>query len=192
MQDRPSTLRRLISIKPTGGHVSESRPPANASTDLSHSDELGTADLDVSVPGRQPLSVLVLILRSDGKTLILERQGWPGFWQSVTGGVEWGESLLAAAQRELYEETGLTPISLLDRQVNRRFEIFPQYRHKYPPHVRFNEEREFIAYVDQNSQVRIDPREHVAYRWVDLDEAINVCLSWSNQMALRLYRWQLG
>ena len=139
---------------------------------------------------RRAESVLVLIIRADGQTLILERCGWPGFWQSVTGGIEWNESRDEAAARELYEETGLKPRHLLARGVLRQFEIFPQYRHKYPTDVRFNREHEYIAFVDMDSKVRLDPSEHIAYQWVSVSEATRLCLSWSNQLALRNYHWE--
>ena len=179
----------------TGGRVSESRQIPNAQA---HRQGTQRADLvqqrqqQGGQSGRQAVSVLVLILREDGKTLILERASWPGFWQSVTGGVEWGEATQAAALRELAEETTLTPLHMIDRRVVRRFEIFPQYRHKYPSHIRFNEEHEFIARVPLSASVNIDPKEHVDYAWVSVDEAIARCLSWSNQMALRAYQWEFG
>lgn len=149
----------------------------------------------LSDPANEPRraeSVLVLILRPDGQTLMLERQGWPGFWQSVTGGVEWGEAHQDAAVRELKEETGLTATSIASRGIQRRFEIFQQYRYKYSADTRFNLEHEYIAYVDQASIVQIDSREHVDYRWVDLGEAIQLSLSWSNRLALRNLMWELA
>ena len=39
--------------------------------------------------------------------LLLERTRPRGFWQSVTGSLEWGEGAMAAARREVFEETGL-------------------------------------------------------------------------------------
>ena len=139
---------------------------------------------------RRAESVLVLIMRCDGQTLMLERCGWPGFWQSVTGGIEWNEDQDDAAARELLEETGLYPTRLQTRGVQRQFEIFPQYRHKYPADIRFNREHEYIAHVDLDCSVRLDPSEHVAYRWVSIPEAISMCLSWSNRLALRNYYWE--
>ena len=54
-----------------------------------------------------PVSVLVLVHTADLQVLLLERADHPGFWQSVTGSQDAGETLLQTAQRELAEETGI-------------------------------------------------------------------------------------
>lgn len=48
-------------------------------------------------------------IRAAGKVLLLHvpaTEGHPGFWQPITGGIEGNESILEAAVREVFEETG--------------------------------------------------------------------------------------
>jgi ADP-ribose pyrophosphatase YjhB (NUDIX family) len=52
--------------------------------------------------------VLIVIYTDGGEFLLLERRRPAGFWQSVTGSLEWGEMPTRAARRELIEETGIT------------------------------------------------------------------------------------
>ncbi|MGW8310783.1 MAG: NUDIX domain-containing protein, partial [Thiogranum sp.] len=40
---------------------------------------------------KRPESVLVVIYTASGEVLMLERQQPAGYWQSVTGSLEWGE-----------------------------------------------------------------------------------------------------
>lgn len=54
---------------------------------------------------KQPISVLVLIY-SGNQALLIRRADGDDLWQSVTGSVEEGETLLQTAQREVLEETG--------------------------------------------------------------------------------------
>jgi len=56
---------------------------------------------------KRPESVLVVVYTRAGEVLMLRRTSPRGFWQSVTGSLEWGELPAHAAARELYEETGL-------------------------------------------------------------------------------------
>ena len=90
---------------------------------------------------KQPVSVLVLIYGTDGRILLLERADRPGFWQSVTGSLEAGETPLQAALREVGEETGLQQTAtqaLYDWQHSSEYEIYAHWRHRYAPGVTRN------------------------------------------------------
>ncbi|MEL7644780.1 MAG: NUDIX domain-containing protein [Anaerolineaceae bacterium] len=56
--------------------------------------------------------VLVFPLNPDGQVLLLQgspgKRIWAGLWNGIGGHVEAGESVLDAARRELWEESGLT------------------------------------------------------------------------------------
>lgn len=70
-------------------------------------------DTDNSTVERQPkVSVILVIWRDESRTelLLQERLKNPyyGFWGYPTGKVRWGETILAAAERELLEETNLS------------------------------------------------------------------------------------
>ena len=134
-----------------------------------------------------PVSVLVVIHAADLQVLLLERADHPGFWQSVTGSQDAGESLRDTAVREVAEETGIDANAhhLCDWELRNVYEIYPQWRHRYAPGVTHNTEHVFGLTVPAGMQVRLAPREHLHYRWLPLDEAIGQVFSWSNADALR-------
>ena len=88
---------------------------------------------------KQPVSVLVVIHDPGLHILLLERAAHPGYWQSVTGSREGNESLVATAVREVAEETGIDcrPADLANWHLSNRFEIFAEWRDRYPDGVTF-------------------------------------------------------
>ena len=133
---------------------------------------------------KQPVSVLVLLHDGAGQALMLERADRAGFWQSVTGSVEAGETPFEAALRETAEETGivLTAAQLRDWQYATEYEIYPHWRHRYAPGVTRNTEHWFSARISRQSAIVLS--EHTALRWLDLREAAALAFSPSNQQAL--------
>jgi len=134
-----------------------------------------------------PISVLVVIHTMDLKVLLLERADRKGFWQSVTGSQDEGESLFQTAAREVGEETGLdaTTYGLQDWQVQNEYEIYPEWRWRYAPGVTRNTEHVFSLCLPSELPVRLSPREHLAYVWLPHDQAADRVFSWSNAKALR-------
>lgn len=135
---------------------------------------------------KRPVSVLVVIHTPDLQILLLERAAHPGYWQSVTGSQEGDESLRATAAREVAEETGLTvpEDALLDWRQSSRFEIFPEWRHRYAPGVHHNTEHVFSLEVASTCPVRLAPDEHIAFLWLPLAQAAAKCFSWTNRDAI--------
>lgn len=137
-----------------------------------------------------PVSVLVVVHTQDLQVLLLERKGQPGFWQSVTGSQEPGEDLLTTACREVMEETSikLDSSKLKDWGLSNRYEIFQQWRHRYPPDIQHNVEHVFSACVPNDLAITPSEAEHSAARWVPLEEAAKLCFSWSNRDAIHLLK----
>lgn len=135
---------------------------------------------------KTPISALVLIYTKDLQVLIIERADKAGYWQSVTGSLEEGETPIQAAIREVQEETGLnaTQYDLQDWQASNRYEIYPHWRHRYAPTVTHNTEHLFGLELPSQLPIKLAPDEHLRYEWVDWREAAKRVFSWTNVDAL--------
>jgi 8-oxo-dGTP pyrophosphatase MutT (NUDIX family) len=113
----------------------------------------------------------LLLKRSAGEKL------YPGLWQWVSGSVEPGETAVAAARRELAEETSLDPEALW---------VVPHVSIFYDPtHDAVNLTPVFAARVAPGSEPKLSA-EHSEYLWCDLGTAM-ARLVWPGQReALRI------
>ena len=147
-------------------------------------------------PGHKiPRSVLVVIYTADLQVLMLERAGWPGFWQSVTGSIDHdNEPLAETAAREVREETGIDiqQYKLEDWGIENNFEIFKQYRSRYAAGVTHNLEHIFGLELPGVLPVRLEPTEHLRYEWLPWKEAAERTPSWTNRDAILLLPQKRG
>jgi ADP-ribose pyrophosphatase len=113
--------------------------------------------------GYYHLVVDILVQHKDGTYLLTKRSMtkdvYPGFWEASAGGsAVTGEEPLEAAKRELYEETGLTAVSL--ELVSQTF--------RDPSHSMFYS---YLAVVDADKDsVVLQEGETDEYKWVDKSE----------------------
>jgi dATP pyrophosphohydrolase len=140
-------------------------------------------------PFKIPQSVLVVVHTRALDVLLIERADVPGFWQSVTGAKDRDDEPFAAtAVREVLEETGIDARTgvLADWGLENVYEIYPRWRHRYPPGVTHNTEHVFGLQVAAGTPVRLHPREHTAWRWLPWRAAADACFSPSNAEAILL------
>lgn len=146
-----------------------------------------------SKPYKIPVSVLVLIHTRSGEVLLIERADRPGFWQSVTGSQDAGETLHETAVREVREETGIQapPQQIVPWEVKNEYEIYAYFRHRYAPGTTHNTEHVFALRLEERVPVTLSPQEHTAYVWLPWREAAAKVTSWSNRDAILLLEHRL-
>src|SRR5471030_1407957 len=125
-------------------------------------------DRDASLVEPSLRTVSATLTGADGRILLMQRTpARGGFWQILTGRIEPGESPLATAAREIYEETGFSPELREIRSLD--------YDHSFalgdrvPPF--------FIHETAFSVKVSGDPRlsdEHVAFQWATPKEAMQL------------------
>lgn len=139
---------------------------------------------------KNPHSVLVLVYAENtGNVLMLQRKDDPTFWQSITGTIEDKQTPLQAAVREVREEIGIDVLrenlTIIDCDHLIEFEIFPQFRHKYAPHITHCTEHWFLLPLPEQYEIHLT--EHLAYQWVTPKQGISLTKSWNNQAAIEEY-----
>lgn len=134
-----------------------------------------------------PVSALVLIYTPKLEVLMMERADKPGYWQSVTGSIELGETPEQAAIREVKEETGLDALDydFQDWHASNVYEIYPHWRYRYAPGVTENTEHLFGLMLPTTLPITLAPDEHTQYTWMDWREAAQRVFSWTNVDALK-------
>jgi putative (di)nucleoside polyphosphate hydrolase len=117
--------------------------------------------------------VIAVVRRRDGKVLAFERSDLSGEWQLPQGGLEHGETHLAAAWRELAEETGLT-----DRDVRLVDEYDGFTVYTWPPAMRRNGRLGqvhrwfFFEPIDEPVTPLPDGSEFSDWTWIEPGELI--------------------
>jgi dihydroneopterin triphosphate diphosphatase len=137
---------------------------------------------------RRPESVLIVIYTAGGEFLLLERVRPAGFWQSVTGSLEWGEMAGDAARREVIEETGITQGLLRNMQWTQVYEVLPAFGKKYAPGITRNLEHAFALKLLDRVPVTLSPTEHVQYRWASAVDALDTVSSSTNRTIIEQLR----
>jgi len=72
----------------------------------------------------------------------------------------------------------------VDWGLSQQYEIFPQWRHRYPPGTTHNTEHVFSLDVRTQVSITLAPREHIRHVWLPYEAAAERCFSWSNPDAI--------
>ncbi|WP_281259862.1 NUDIX hydrolase [Bacillus fungorum] len=138
---------------------------------------------------RQPKQVLVIpfiIDQGNMKFCILKREDM-NWWQFVSGGAEFGESLAESALREVQEEIGISFLNNELMQLDTCCSVPKKY---FKDNDKWNDlyvvtEHSFAIKLS-NEEIRLSD-EHTEFKWVAYDEAVELLQFDSNKTAL----WEL-
>jgi len=119
------------------------------------------------------------------KILILKRnQRKGGFWQTITGGVHPGESLMEAAQREVHEEVGLSGDDIEISRTETKYFFKGDDGYILDEYV-------FACKIKNISRVSIS-EEHEKFKWLPVQEAQNKTKYDNNKKAIWTVYKKLG
>lgn len=99
-----------------------------------------------------------------------------GFWQAVTGTIEPGEELVQTLRRELIEEAGLhAPMRISDML----------HSYEWASKEVTGRDSVFAVEVSVDSVVVLEPAEHDEFKWLGLEDAVQMLKYDGNKSSMR-------
>ncbi len=118
-------------------------------------------------------NILLVILRPDGKVLLVSRVDNTEMWQFPQGGVKKGEELENAAMREAAEEIGASRFRILGRsEITHRY-LWPEHVIREYYQERFKGQSQtiwFLLFEGTELDIMVNKKELSGHRWVEIDE----------------------
>lgn len=113
-------------------------------------------------------------------------------WQFPQGGVDPGEDLEAAARRELYEETGIRSIRLLDRIEDWiSYDFPPGFTGSKAAKGYRGQKQAWFAFLFEGRDSEVDltavpPQEFEEWRWADIAETPELVVEFKRDAYLKV------
>lgn len=121
--------------------------------------------------------IVYKIIKKSPFFLLLKRSSdRGGFWQPITGGVNFGEKIKEAAKRELFEET----------QIKNYIQILENvYYFEYEP-KNYNRTKEYVCAIQvEDGTEPVLSFEHIEKKWCNLEESLKFLKHDENKDAFR-------
>jgi putative (di)nucleoside polyphosphate hydrolase len=146
----------------------------------------------LKAPSKLPYrsGVGIVVFNAQNLVLMGERRDFPGAWQFPQGGIDAGEDTWAAAQRELFEETGIRAdkISLLGSIDEWLTYDFPQGITGHPVygHHAGQKQKWFaVKFLGTDADIQLDAHhepEFARTEWRKLTDAPNLIVDFKRDM----------
>ena len=130
----------------------------------------------------------IVVLNKENKIFVAKRIDNPkNFWQMPQGGVDEGENYLAAAYRELEEETSIKNVELISELEGNISYILPNrllgviWKGKY----KGQKQKWFLMrFLGNDSEINLKTKkpEFLDWKWVEIDQLIDVVVDFKRDV----------
>ena len=135
----------------------------------------------------------MMVFNDDKKIFVGKRIDNQKAWQMPQGGVDENEDCFSAARRELYEETGIQSIRVIEKSKEKYTYDLPEYllgklwKGKY----KGQKQRWFlIKFLGPDSEINLNQKypEFNEWKWVDIDELPKIIVPFKKKLYLSLIK----
>ena len=135
----------------------------------------------------------MMVFNDDKKIFVGKRIDNQKAWQMPQGGVNENEDCFSAARRELYEETGIQSIRVIEKSKEKYTYDLPEYLLGKIWKGKYKGQRQrwfLIKFLGPDSEINLNQKcpEFNEWKWVDIDELPKIIVPFKKKLYLSLIK----